>query len=126
MSTTAGAAKVLPFRGTGRGGRVILNLDVVIGTSGAVGSYSRQDDPDLTAVENGTGIYDLTFPACVDARIKCGVYSPLLTIVDAVCTAIDAGAGTATIKVLHDDATATEPASGDVLWLEFSLDSQNV
>ncbi len=126
MATTAGAVKTLPFRGTGRGGRVVLLLDVVIGASGAVGSYSRQDDPNLTAVENGTGIYDLTFPKCVKARIKGAVYSPLLSVVDVVCTALDAGAGTATVKVLHDDATATEPASGDILWLEFMLDTQNV
>lgn len=125
MSTTAGAAKIFPFRGTGRGGRVILNLDVNIGAAGAA-TYARQDDPGLTCAKNTTGVYDVTFPKCRLARIKGNVMSPLMTVIDVVVTAIDPALGTATIKTTHDDATATEPASGDKIWLEFSLDTQSV
>src|SRR5678816_887368 len=89
MSTTAGAAKVLPFRGTGRGGRVVLQLDVAIGSSGAA-TYDRQDDPGLTCAKNTTGVYDVTFPKCRAARIHSSVMSGSLTVVDAVVTAIDA------------------------------------
>ncbi len=125
MATTAGAVKVLPLRGVGRGGRVILQLDVAIGAAGAA-TYDRQDDPGLTCAKNTTGVYDVTFPKCRAARITGGVMSASMTVTDFCVTAIDAALGTATIKTLHDDATATEPASGDKIWLTFTLDSQNV
>lgn len=125
MTTSAGGVKVLPFRGTGRGGRVVLLLDVAIGGSGAA-TYDRQDDPGLTCAKNTTGVYDVTFPKSRAARITGQVMSPLLTVTKIAVTAIDASAGTATVKTLDDAATATEPASGDKLWLEFWLDTQNV
>lgn len=102
---------------------VSLHARVAIGASGAA-TTSRNPDSDFTCAKNGTGTYDLTFPASKNAWINLVLYSPALTVVTWVVTALDASAGTATIKTLAgtNAAAATEPASGDNLYFTIDLE----
>jgi hypothetical protein len=98
---------------------------VSIGASGAATYTSGDsDDPGFTCAKNTTGIYDLTYPKGKRAWIHVSLQSASLTVVGCVTTARDANAGTATIKTLAgtNAAVATEPASGDKLMIEITVE----
>jgi hypothetical protein len=103
---------------------------VAIGASGAasqaaaVGKSTGYDSNGFTCTKNNTGIYTLVFPKCRRAFIQVTLYSPAKTVVGCVLTALDATAGTATVKTLagSNAAAETEPASGDILFISLDLE----
>jgi len=97
---------------------------LVVGSSGAVGSSSSYDHPDITITSNGTGLYDLTYPPSVDATISGHIYSAGATITEWIITAKSATAGTATIR-LSKGGTAAQPASGDEVTLYLDLKTES-
>jgi hypothetical protein len=128
MATVIGQSAQYPLRAS-RKEKVMMTARVVIGAAGAVGTTSEYDDPGLSVVLNGAGTYDVTMPKCPgQVRVKLQVYSPLLTVVNAVVTAKDFAAGTMTFKTIaatsSSDTTpvATNPASGDEVWLQLCAD----
>jgi hypothetical protein len=92
---------------------------VAIGATGAA-TVSQNGGTYITCTKNNTGIYTMTFPPfAVSTTSMCSVNvrvtkSAAITVVDALVTAIDPAAGTATFKTLLADAAA-EPANGDTL-----------
>jgi len=94
--------------------------EVPIGASGATGTLVFGPNG-IVIAKTGTGIYGITVaPVCPAGRgrWRFGVYSPLLTVDNAVVTAQDNAAGTATITTVKGGAAA-EPASGDKIWIYF-------
>lgn len=92
-----------------------------IGASGATGTLAFMPNG-LAIAKSGTGVYLVTGMPITPAgkgRFKFGVYSPLLTVDNAVVTAYSGTAGTATITTVKA-GSAAEPASGDKLWIEFT------
>lgn len=99
---------------------VSWTAEVPIGASGATGTLVFAPNG-LAIAKNATGVYDVTGMPLTPAgkgRFRFGVYSPLLTVDNAVVTAYSGTAGTATIKTTLA-GVATEPASGDKIWIYF-------
>lgn len=105
---------------------------VAIGASGAASQDATTakstgyDNNKFTATNDGSnaGVYLLTFPKGKRAWIGVELYSPSLTVVGWAITAKDAQAGTATLKTLAgtNAAAATEPASGDKLFITITVE----
>jgi len=103
---------------------------VNIGASGAasqaatVGKSTGYDSNGFTCTKSTTGVYAVVFPKCRRAFLSVTLYSPSLTVVGCVVTDLDATTGQATIKTLAgtNAAVATEPASGDVLYISLDLE----
>lgn len=91
--------------------RVLSQAEFTIGASGAV-SATDSDDPAWTAANDGTGVYDITYPACPKVRLMFSLLSAAGTVTECIRTAESATAGTATIQT-SKAGTAAEPASGD-------------
>ncbi len=91
---------------------------VTIGGSGAVASQSNL--PDIGVARTGAGTYSITFtiPA-PDWEFYPGIKSAAGTVVTASLTAESPTAGTATLVTRNAAGTATDPASGDVIFLHF-------
>lgn len=123
LNSASGLAASYPKRYTQRGW-IQAVAKLVVGTSGAVGATSTYDHPDITVTLSTTGIYTLTYPPSVDAEIGFRAYSPLGTISEAILTAKNANAGTATMR-LSKGGTAAEPASGDVVTILFDLRTES-
>lgn len=99
-----------------RGGEIntVLSRAVVpIGGTGAPGTIAGA--PGFTIARASAGFYNITFPPCVDISIFVQLMSPVPTVFDAVVTARNAAAGTATIKTYNAAGTITDPANGDEL-----------
>jgi hypothetical protein len=84
------------------------------------------DDPAITFTRTGAGTYTLTFPAGIDVEIySTNILSPALTVNGSVLTAVNASAGTATMKITGGAGVATDPATGDIIQFMFAIrDSQ--
>lgn len=94
--------------------------EIPIGASGATGTLVGQPNG-MAVAKSNTGIYAVTgMPICPAGAgvITYGIYSPTPTVGCAVTAAVDFTAGTATIKTCVG-VTATEPASGDKIWMKF-------
>jgi hypothetical protein len=116
----AGTFLELPLyndRTAGRG-EVTCRATYTAGAAGAI-TGTNAPDPAFSCTKSGTtGQYDLTFPKCVDIELQCNLYSPALTVSDVVITtAINPGAGTASIKLITPTGTAAYMASGDILYV---------
>jgi hypothetical protein len=118
MAETMGDKPAYPARSAGMW--VLLGSAVItIGTSGAVASVDS-DLPGVSAVLNGTGTYDLTYPAAPKLRLLYSIQkSPTPTVQQIFGTAIAATSGTATFKTGDNDGTVANPASGDELVVFF-------
>jgi hypothetical protein len=90
-------------------------------TFGATSSVASQDapDPGIVATASTTGTFTLTFPKCTKGVLRGNLYSPSLTVVSVIVTAVDYTAGTATIKTVAYGGAAADPGTGDVLYLSF-------
>lgn len=119
----AGNGQFYPMRAARRDW-VKLRALVAIGTTGAP---TLTGDHGITIARDDTGDYDITFPVfptgsgCV---VKVGVaLSAAATVTNAVVTALDTAAGTATFLTTAisgdpGEEAAADPADGDVLWIE--------
>ncbi len=93
--------------------RVIGVAKFVIGGSGAVSS--TEGDPDIAAVNSGTGTFNLTYPAALRVKIQYGIeQSAAATVTEIIGTAVSATAGTASFRT-SKAGTAVNPASSDIL-----------
>lgn len=101
-------------------------LEIIsIGTTGAPTiAAGNGDDPKIAITRSGTGAYALVYPKGKRVWLKVTPVSPLLTVVNAVVTATDAAAGTATFTTVAgtNAAAATDPASGDTLQIEIKVE----
>ena len=96
------------------------DCEVPIGASGATGTLAFQPNG-MAVAKSDTGVYAVTgMPICPagKGRITFGIYSPAPTVGGAVVTVVDFTAGTMTFETLVG-VTATEPASGDKIWIKF-------
>ena len=96
------------------------DCEVPIGASGATGTLAFQPNG-MAVAKSDTGVYAVTgMPICPagKGRITFGLYSPTPTVGGAVVTVVDFTAGTMTFETLVG-VTATEPASGDKIWIHF-------
>jgi hypothetical protein len=103
---------------------------IVIGASGATGGTGEDLAVGWTVKKNTTGVYDVTFPPAV-AMIIVGVfvqYSATPTVGGILgSAAVDQTGGTWQFKTYANAiGTPVEPASGDVLILEFSAQYASV
>jgi hypothetical protein len=121
MTAVAGDVPHWPGRCAKRD-RLHIGATQAIGAAGAVGTLTA-DDPGVTVAKNASaGTYDITFPKAQKARIFAELYSPAGTVKTHWWAAYDAAAGTAQLVIGNGGGTATNPASGDEIWLTFKLD----
>lgn len=124
LNSAAGLGAAIVRRMVQRGW-IQAQAKLVVGSSGAVAATSTYDHPDITITLSTTGVYTLTYPYSVDATIQVAeIKSAAGTITEAIVTAKDANAGTATIQ-LSKAGTAAEPASGDTVTLHFLLRTES-
>lgn len=121
MANPLGALQRFPLWGASRElVKVLVHVNI-----GASGAATVVGSAEVTCVKNTTGIYDVTFPpmpaqATSLGFMKGGVAkSAAKTVSKIIVTALDLSAGTATFTSALTAGTAAEPASGDILWLEF-------
>lgn len=104
--------------------RYTFIADQAIGAAGAVGTLTA-DDPGITVAKNaGAGTYDITFPKCLAARIFATLVSAAGTVKITNLATISATAGTAQLITSAPGGAATNPANGDVIQLQFELDTR--
>lgn len=105
--------------------RLIICAEQTIGAAGAVGTL-RADDPGVTVAKNaGTGTYDIVFPKAIRGQLQVSLVSAAGTVKTFWLAAFSATAGTAQLITGNGGGTATNPASGDILQLEFILDTRS-
>lgn len=120
MTDKAGDLAGYPVRAARRNVKH-CSIKITIGASGAVSS-TESDDPACTAAKNaGTGTYDLTFPKALDARADVEILSAAGTVSQWYLAAKSATAGTAQLITRAGGGSATNPASGDVISIRFTL-----
>lgn len=111
------------FRALGRIGTkdtILWTCEVPIGASGATGTLLRGPNG-IAVAKNTTGVYDVTGMPITPAgkgRFHFGLYSPAGTVGSAFVTAYSGTAGTMSFTTAVG-VTATEPASGDKVWIFF-------
>ena len=108
-------------------GWVVCKMKIVItGSSGAISSTgSKYDHPDLTATyKSSAGVYDITYPPCIDAFFDFEIVSATLAAGSVVVTAKSPTAGTATIK-LCAGVTPANLADTEYFTVRFSLLSES-
>jgi hypothetical protein len=113
-------------------GEQTFKLRVIYGSSALASAWGK----DLAVADTATGKMTVTFPRTYRkltgfrwgwAKCAAGaVYFPVI-LTDGIDTASTAGGGTLIIETRTEAGTATDPASGDELLLEFdvSLDALN-
>lgn len=97
-----------------------LTSSIAIGAAGAVDSTiaGYRVAPGVVVTNTGAGTFSVTFPACPNATIKPFVeVSAAATVITAILTAKNPGAGTATLRTNNAAGAATNPASGDLIGL---------
>lgn len=101
-------------------------LKITVGASGAVASYSGT--PGFTAAKNAsTGVYDITFPPVPGiAPVGQPALKSAAGTVQQVFYVAIAATGTAQIQTDNGGGTATNPASGDEIYLHFDVQLSGV
>lgn len=105
--------------------RLVICAEQTIGAAGAVGTLVTDDNGVTVAKNASTGTYDITFPKAQRANLQVQLVSPAGTVKTVWIAALSASAGTAQIVTGNGGGTATNPASADVLLLEFLLDMRS-
>jgi hypothetical protein len=103
-----------------------FKLEVTYGASGPSSAWGK----DLAVADTATGKVTVTFPRTYRKLTgyrwgwkKCAagaVYFPVI-LTNSIATASSSGGGTLVIETRTEAGTATDPASGDVLCLEFDV-----
>lgn len=107
-------------------GRQTFTLEVTYGTNAVASAWGK----DLRVEDTSAGKMTITLPRTYRKLTgfrwgwkKCqagAVYLPVI-LTDAVATASTAGGGTIIVETRTEAGTATDPASGDILLLEFDV-----
>jgi hypothetical protein len=111
MTVNAGDAAAYPLSGASVE-RYIGSASFTIGSSGAIAS-TVADDAKIAGDDFGSGVCNLTYPACSTVRLELGVVSDG-TITGCVATALTPSSGTAVLKTTAGGA-ATEPEADAVI-----------
>lgn len=114
MTINLSDAPAFPLHTCGKE-RVIGFAKFTIGAAGAIGA-SVVDDARITGDDFGSGVCNLTYPACATVRFKCGLKSDG-TVQEVVITAQSATAGTAVVKTTKA-GVAAEPESGAIIMIQ--------
>ena len=97
-------------------------IKVTIGASGAVVAATSDIPPGFAVAKNTTGVYDVTFPPCAKMYFSASVmFSNSPTVGPAFgSAAVDTTNGTWQFKTIANAiATPVEPASGDVIAIQY-------
>jgi hypothetical protein len=100
----------------------------VLMTAGGATSTITTNLPTLPAVANSaSSVFAVTnLPPCPGTpRYNIQIYSPGATVTEAIVTAYSATNGTLSYRT-SKAGTATDPASGDIIWLYFEGESRPV
>jgi len=111
MTVNAMDAPAFPLTGANKE-RFICSATFTIGASGAI-STTVTDDAKMAGDDFGSGVCNLTYPACSTVRFMCGLKSDG-TVQEVVITAASSTAGTAVVKTTKA-GVATEPESGAII-----------
>ena len=116
MTTKLGDALYQKVRQVGKERRLCAFQIVTNGTGGVTSVTG--DDPRCGAADGGAnGDLDITFPACPEGVIFLQLKSAALTVCYAFLSAMATESGTATV-ITGKNATNTDPASGDIIYVE--------
>lgn len=113
MSANLLDAPAYPVSGASRE-RWICSGTFTIGAAGAIDT-SVVDDAQMAGDDFGSGVCNLTYPACTKARIQASLKSDG-TVQEIVITALTPTSGTAVVKTTKA-GVATEPESGAVIMI---------
>lgn len=114
MTVNLSDAPAYPLHTVGKE-RTIGFAKFTIGASGAIDS-TVSDDALIAGDDFGSGVCNLTYPACATVRFKCGLLSDG-TVKEVVITAQSATAGTAVVKTTAA-GVATEPEEGAIIMIQ--------
>lgn len=98
----------------------LMTASVAIGAAGAVDSTiaGYRVPTDLVVTNAGAGLFTVVFPPSPNAVFTVGIeVSAAGTVIDAGATAKSATAGTASFTTRNAAGAATNPASGDLIWI---------
>lgn len=102
---------------------VVLQATMTIGAAGAVGA-TTVDDAAITFTKNGgTGDYAITYPKCARCQVIVSFVSVANTVNNFNVKAKAPTSGTVNVLALSG-ATATNPASGDVMEITFLCEAE--
>ncbi len=97
----------------------IAVLELNIGATGAVGTQIF-GPPGVTYTRSSAGVYTIVYPAALGmALIPYIAKSAAPTVFDAMITAKNQTAGTATVTYTNAAGAATDPANGDIIGMIF-------
>lgn len=104
---------------------MLASCKLVIGASGAVSSVSGAAG--VAAANGGTGVFNITYPKSPGITlVGWALKSAAGTVKTLWCTAYDASAGTMAITTGNGGGTATNPANGDEIHLQFDVQLSGV
>jgi len=111
-----------PLQAASASSYVEFQAIVNIGSTGAP-TIAYKDAPCIAVSRTGTGAYTLAFPKGKYGIVKATLISPAGTVRSAyiLTTTTSGSAGAATIITVNASGVATDPASGDVMQLEFKV-----
>lgn len=110
-------------------GELTVRVVLTIGGTGAVASFISGGGAVLTAVRTSAGLYTLTLAKAYNQPLtgfKPGMYRPAGATLQPVLTAGDGTTTTLAVTTAIADGTATDPTSGDKVFLEFTFDEQGL
>lgn len=104
---------------------VHMHLEADIGASGAITVDSTETDSGVSVSKNTTGVYDITYPACLNASIVAQLL-PTGTpdLAQFVLAAKSATAGTAQVQHVAAGGSVANPANGDKLIVDLWLNAK--
>lgn len=109
----------------GKAERLLMTCQVTIGAAGAIGTVTGDDSGCNVTKNAGTGDYTFSFPPAPAGKPgEVSILSPAGTIKGYGMIGFDPTAGTLEIVTHNGAGTATNPASGDVLYFEIWLDTR--
>jgi hypothetical protein len=107
-------------------GKQTLHVELTYGASGPASAWGAH----MAVADTDTGKVTITFPRTYRKLVgfrwgwtKCAagaVYFPVI-LTNSIATASSSGGGTVVVETRTEAGTATNPASGDVLILEFDV-----
>jgi len=98
-------------------------IELVFGASSI--ASSQADHPDITITRTGVGVYNLTYPPTLNSKIVVDeIFSAARTVSGVLVTAKSATAGTATISVINNAGSLTDPATNDTMLLSIFMKTE--
>ena len=111
-----------PLQAASASSYIDFHAVVNIGATGAP-TVAYKDAPCTSVTRTGTGAYTLTFPKGKYGIVAVTLVSPAGTVRNAylLTVGMSGATGVSTITTVNAAGAATDPASGDVMYLEFKV-----